>query len=270
MGPAQGERLLKPLRTQPWNKAFGHAPVRRQPRKPLVTSTLHDDLTLTVLGPTSERLHEPIDDWKDEVHSAIDKGKLGVEAVSAGLEALGSANPPVLIDDDDLVKLALEGVVRDPSKANGSSIVLLLEYRERKMLLTGDAYCTDLVEGILAVSPNSRLWSWRPSRSMSCGFLFQECWTNRRGRLDCQAFTVVESACSRAPEVTNRIRDSISRRQCGIGQRPLWISELDADPHSALLAHRRNIRAKLSRSDVASRERCLAHEARKGTQPGDC
>jgi hypothetical protein len=157
MGPAQGERLSNWLRKQVWNKAFAHGPVRRVPDEALRTVTLHDDLKLTVLGPTPERLAGFIDTWEEEVREAIDRGSLDPDIVSPGLEPMGSSEPPVLEDDDDLLELAESDDSRDPSKANGSSIALLLEYEDRKILLSGDAYADDLLAGIQAASPNERL-----------------------------------------------------------------------------------------------------------------
>jgi beta-lactamase superfamily II metal-dependent hydrolase len=41
---------------------------------------------------------------------------------------------------------------KDSSHANGSSIAVLLEYKDRKILLAGDAFSDDLVDGINSVS----------------------------------------------------------------------------------------------------------------------
>jgi hypothetical protein len=158
MGAAQGERLSNWLKKQHWNKAFAGKPVRREPGKPLQTVTLHDNLRLTVLGPTPTRLSNFIDTWKDEVHEAIEKGKLDPAIVAPGLEPMGSANPPILTNDADLVALAESHQNEfDDGKPNGTSIALLLEYKNRKLLLTGDAFSPDVVEGIKAVSPQARL-----------------------------------------------------------------------------------------------------------------
>ena len=66
MGPAQGERLSTWLRKQVWNKDSDGAPVQRVPGEALKTVTLHDDLEVTILGPTPTRLEGFIDGWEDE------------------------------------------------------------------------------------------------------------------------------------------------------------------------------------------------------------
>jgi hypothetical protein len=155
MGPAQGERLSGWLRKQVWNKAFGGGPVQRVPGEPPKTIKLHDDLSLTILGPTPERLEQFIDTWVEEVEEALKKGNL--TEVSPGLESMGSRYPPHLEDEDDLEILAETRNVADNRPANGSSIALLLEYKGRKVVLAGDAFPSDLVEAIGAVSGNVRL-----------------------------------------------------------------------------------------------------------------
>ena len=157
LGPAQGEKLSNWLRTQAWNKAFAGAPVRRVPGEAVKTVRLHDNLKLSVLGPTPERLEAFIDTWKEEVRIAIENGRLDEAIVSPGLEVLGSEEPPVLENASDLEDLATESDGKDGSAANGSSIALLLEYEDRKLILAGDAFSDDLVEGIKAVSPDERL-----------------------------------------------------------------------------------------------------------------
>jgi hypothetical protein len=147
MGAAQGQRLTAWL-TGPWNEAFGRGPVARA--SPLKTVELSDDLTLTVLGPTTERLTDLIETWEDEVELAIAKGRL---PASAGLEAMGRAKPvkPELETPIDLGFLADEASKLDGSRSNGTSITLLLEWRHRRVLLTGDAFGADVVDGLRLV-----------------------------------------------------------------------------------------------------------------------
>jgi hypothetical protein len=154
MGPAQGERLASWLRKQVWNKAFKGAPVQRVPGESPQTVTLHDDLKLTVLGPTPARLEEFIDTWVEEVQLALEKGTL--TEVSPGLEAMGLKTPPDLQEPEDLEILAETDNPPDDSPANGSSIVLMLEYQKKKVLLAGDAFSGDLVEGLESLSGGER------------------------------------------------------------------------------------------------------------------
>lgn len=155
MGAAQGERLSSWLREQAWNSHFNGAPVRRIPGQTPPFKTFHDGLKLTVIGPTPDLLSDFIDKWEDEVAEALAKGKL--EEVSPGLEAMGPKVPPDLELPGDLAELASERQKKDTSKANGSSIALLLEYGDRKILLSGDAHHASLVEGIEAVSEGATL-----------------------------------------------------------------------------------------------------------------
>jgi hypothetical protein len=149
-GPAQGERLSSWLRKQTWNKAFAGKPVLREPGTKPTTVTLADGLTLTVLGPTPDRLHEFMPKWKEEVEIALEKGTL--HEVSHGLESYGSKIPPDLHLPEDLEILAESESDRDPSEANGSSISLLLEYKDRRIVLAGDAFADDLVAGLAEVT----------------------------------------------------------------------------------------------------------------------
>jgi len=149
MGGAQGEALSKWLRHQAWNEAFHRAPVVRTEVAPLPRVDLGDGLSLTVLGPTQPRLEDLKPDWTAEVEAAIDRGDL--EEVSPGLERLGPSVPPVLESAVDLEILADTASGVDPSKANGSSITLLLEWEGRRVLLTGDAYAREVAEGLALV-----------------------------------------------------------------------------------------------------------------------
>lgn len=150
MGPAQGERLSSWLRTQKWNEAFDGKPVQRIPGEEPRTVPFHDDLKLSVLGPTPERLEGFIDTWKEEVEEALRKGNL--QEVSPGLEAMGPKEPPLLETEEDLEILAEKRNRSDHSEANGSSIALLLEYKGHRVLLAGDAFSGDLVDGIKALN----------------------------------------------------------------------------------------------------------------------
>jgi hypothetical protein len=119
------------------------------------TVPLHDGLTLTVLGPTRDRLAELAPVWSEEVAAALAKGTL--VTASPGLEPMGPRTPPELEDLADLQGLAGRQTVPDSSEANGSSIVLLLRYHDRSVLLAGDAFAPDVVAGIAAVSPGELL-----------------------------------------------------------------------------------------------------------------
>lgn len=151
MGGAQGEVFSNWLRVHPWNEAFGRGPVVRSDLKRI---DLAEGLRITVLGPTQSRLTELKPDWQASVARAIRRGDL--EEVSSGLELsglekMGPTKPPRLTSTDDLKRLALSSATSDTSKANGSSITLLLEWEDRRILLAGDAYAGDVREGLAAL-----------------------------------------------------------------------------------------------------------------------
>ncbi|MFG0317870.1 MAG: hypothetical protein ACF8XB_11390 [Planctomycetota bacterium JB042] len=150
MGPAQGERLSRWLEANAWNRTFGGAAVTREPERPLKSVALVDGLTLTVIGPTPARLRSFKPTWKEEVEEALRKENLAPDGVSEGLEAMGSSTPPVLDSAADLVALAESENRTDRSKANGSSIALVLKYGDARLLLAGDAFADDLVDGLAA------------------------------------------------------------------------------------------------------------------------
>jgi hypothetical protein len=156
MGPPEGERLASWLKDQRWNSAFGGRAVAHVPgQPPKKAPPFYDDLTLTVLGPTPERLTELRPVWKRAVEDALRKRTLA--EASEGLAPMGPKAPPILKDDEDLHELADQHDDPDASETNGSSIALLVEYHDRRVLLAGDAFAPDLVAGIEAVSPGKRL-----------------------------------------------------------------------------------------------------------------
>lgn len=158
MGGVQGERLGHWLRGQRWNAAFDHHPVQRDPDADPPVVELHDGLRLTVLGPTPARMRKLIEQWREEVAKALDKGTLDPGIVTPGIEAMGTWNgPPELATADDLEALAATRSKHDRAAANGSSIALLLEYGARAVLLAADAFADDLCEAIAAVRPDGKL-----------------------------------------------------------------------------------------------------------------
>lgn len=148
-GGEQGRRLTKWLQSQAWNKAFtgGRICLDPGPR----TFKLEGELEVTLLGPPPDRLTELEPVWKAEIKEALRKRKEKKKNKgSGGLEAMGKKKPakPELSSEQDLAALAAGVSGKDPSKPNGSSIVLLLKHGTRKVLLTGDAYAHDLVAAI--------------------------------------------------------------------------------------------------------------------------
>jgi hypothetical protein len=147
LGGVQGEAFSSWLREQAWNEAFRRGPVVRSDLTPI---DMGDGLTLIVLGPSQARLTALKRNWKTDVQTALEAGRL--TEVSPGLEKLGPTTPPDFEDRFDLEILADEAAPADTSAANGSSITLLLEWEGRRILLTGDAFADELQEGLAAVN----------------------------------------------------------------------------------------------------------------------
>jgi beta-lactamase superfamily II metal-dependent hydrolase len=150
-GGRQGLALQRWLEHRAWNVAMNRGPVVRR-CEPIV---LDGGLLVTVLGPTRERLDELAPVWEREVQSALTSTEEAPKpALPPELEAYGARRiprAPVLRDDADLQELASGATGNDRSAANGSSIVLLLEHGDHAVLLAGDAYAHDLIDGIASL-----------------------------------------------------------------------------------------------------------------------
>lgn len=144
MGAVQGEKLSEWLAEGPWNEAFDRGPVER-PDDAARVIDLAGGMTVTVLGPVRARLEQMITKWTIEVEQAIAKGSLP----SGTLEPLGGRpTDPDLTSWPDLEALANTPSDPDDSESNGTSICLLLEWRGRRVLLTGDAFAPDVTDGL--------------------------------------------------------------------------------------------------------------------------
>jgi len=149
LGPVQGERLTTRL-TEPdlrdrWNAAFGGRAVGASPDGPLPIKTLPGGMEVTVLapGPAALAALRPI--WKDIVKEGnLDPQALKDEVIDLppNIEQLGAFVPP------DVPVLAAEEFEAEAKPANGSSIVLLAEFDDKKLLLTGDGQPAMIVPAI--------------------------------------------------------------------------------------------------------------------------
>lgn len=153
-GPVQGEIFSQWLGSRNWNKAFKKS-VCRNSKTGLPKVILDGGLKITVLGPTPERLSELRPKWKEEVENAIKKGRL--ERLPLGLESYGSALQLDFELEEDLKMLAETVNDTDKSKANGTSIILLLEHQGVRILLSGDAYASDIIHGLSLVNQGERI-----------------------------------------------------------------------------------------------------------------
>jgi hypothetical protein len=153
LGAVQGERLTERLvelcgrRRWSWNGRFGEhhrEPAALRSDGSLPRFEFPGDLTLTLLSPTRERLRELRPHWEKECRKA---GIVAGQAASApdreGVESLGA------IDIEELAEARFE---EDDSEPNGSSIAVLAEYRQRRVLLAADAFPGDLEAALAKLS----------------------------------------------------------------------------------------------------------------------
>jgi len=103
-------------------------------------------MKMTVLGPNAKGIEELYREWDRVVREALGK-MVPEEPTPPTPEEEEPFTPPVL-EEISVEELARETFTEDNSPSNGSSIVLLAEFDEKKILLTGDAHPGDIVEGI--------------------------------------------------------------------------------------------------------------------------
>lgn len=146
-GPTHGERFSSWLNGQRWNGEFSGGPVCHFRGERPVTKALAGGVEVTVLGPTANRLSEFRPVWKEEIQNALTNERS--RQLMPNLEFFGRESPPRLESRIDLDDLAESDIKKDTSKANGSSIALVIEYEGKRILLAGDAYPQDLVESLV-------------------------------------------------------------------------------------------------------------------------
>ena len=144
LGPVQGE-ILGTLISEfgiPWNASFDGAAVRAPESGNLLTRELPGGLRVTVLAPDGTALRRLRDVWWEACRDAGIATGSAADALAAlrGKPALSPehaylSRPPVMNVRD----LARARSGSDLSVPNASSIVLLAEYGETRILLTGDA-----------------------------------------------------------------------------------------------------------------------------------
>lgn len=145
-GGVQGKQLMDWLGARKWNAAFEGGRVCADDNR----SVSFGELKLTVLGPTQQRLAALAPRWAKDLVEAMKKKD---DRVSTGrLEAQGRAKPkaPELPDVAALDALAALARGGDKSEPNGSSIALLVEHPDARILLAGDAFASDLVTALSA------------------------------------------------------------------------------------------------------------------------
>jgi hypothetical protein len=140
---SQGEDLVallggnRPGGALPWNKAFGGAAAMTPDHGKFSEIQVTDGPRLTLLSPTPKRLVILRHHWIDTL-DRMQRGEPDEEVLPA--------SPPG--DLTSLEELAAAPSPKDASRANGSSIAFLLEYRGASCLLTGDAFANVLGAGL--------------------------------------------------------------------------------------------------------------------------
>jgi len=147
LGPVQGEflgALIESLDDQAWNKPFdGKAIFVAEGDVELPKVTLAGGLKLTVLSPTRGTLESLRIHWDEAVKDAGFNPGDRVQAL-VQLKAQKRLGPPredLLGDEQQLSKL-------DKSANNGSSIALLAEFDDKRLLLSGDAFAPELRQSL--------------------------------------------------------------------------------------------------------------------------
>jgi beta-lactamase superfamily II metal-dependent hydrolase len=152
LGPKQGEMLTERIRQRGWKhhdkSDGGPIGIPSDPKQKLATYKFTGGMKVTVLGPRIEDLRRLRKEWKKIIENAgLEPGgeftgaKLLEKAPKYAKDRLGTQPPNV-------ERWANRKFKEDGSPSNASSISLLLEYGNRKVLLTGDALGSTLVEGI--------------------------------------------------------------------------------------------------------------------------
>lgn len=185
LGPQQGDELSKLLaaRSLPWNKhsLWNGGAVMIPDSGNLPSVTLEGDLTLTVLGPDAARLYKLCTAWADV---------LGGKDEPTGAQA---ARPDDLLGRRDTwPPVWKDGESRDPSVANGSSIMLLAEYGGHALLLAGDGHAPDIAAALDRLRVERRLTGPFPLAGFKLSHHASENNLTRDvlERIDCRRFLV--------------------------------------------------------------------------------
>ena len=156
----QGEELSDLLRKleaktarQFWNKPFRRKAVMLPDTGPPKSIRLKGGMKMTVLGPNSKGVNLLFKEWDNVVKQEKAAAKLRKDPETAPEE--DETFVPRDLREIQVASLAAAGFEEDDSVANGSSIVLLAEYENQRVLLTGDAFPGDILEGLSRISGDS-------------------------------------------------------------------------------------------------------------------
>lgn len=155
LGAKQGEVLTNHLTKQGvnWNKAFLNKAACVDDSWNFTSISLTGGMQLTLLSPTKKELSELQPKWNNAAKKAGIDPENRLEELEdlitrpSGREALGSTLP-------DVDALASKETILDSSEANGSSIAFIAEYEEKRVLFSGDAHSTVLLDVLGRYIPN--------------------------------------------------------------------------------------------------------------------
>ncbi len=153
LGAVQGEYLAvelvaleKKWKHAFWNESFGRKAAMMPDKGVPIQVELSGGMRMTILGPTSAGLRKLRKDWEEVMEEAhIKPGD--TEAVLKKLREDRRFKPGWL-GKPDIEKLADADFEEDKSPANGSSIILLAEYENKRVLFAGDAFPGNIVGGL--------------------------------------------------------------------------------------------------------------------------
>lgn len=142
LGASEGDTLSNLIKhgKYKWNKAFEEQAIHQKKS----SVRLHDDFTVYVVSPDEQRLAALAHDWTDPLNVPSTDLVPGDRLGRKDEWPPGNFNALVLSDRFD----------GDKSVPNGSSIALVLEYKERRVLLAADAYADVVRSGLAHHFPN--------------------------------------------------------------------------------------------------------------------
>lgn len=147
LGPSEAEQFDAYVRQHGLNKnhAFDGLAVMIPDSGPLPSVRLPGGMKITLLGPTRHRLTRLAAEWKKHVEGLKLVPGEAVDTAPIDGSPIGILG---LLGTPDVTALAAIRSDQDNSTANGSSIVLLLEYGGKTALFTGDAFPSDILAAL--------------------------------------------------------------------------------------------------------------------------
>ncbi|MEW8508462.1 MAG: MBL fold metallo-hydrolase [Candidatus Thiodiazotropha sp.] len=142
-------------RDYPWNQSFDGNAVVIDDDAPLPKIELAGGMTLTLLGPSREKLDDMRQRWEDDLLTNDPEKHLDPGDFERALELLGrdSRHSPDVLGhghDGQIVVSQLVNLpfVPDQSEPNGSSIAFLAEFNNHAVLFAGDAHAPQLEDAL--------------------------------------------------------------------------------------------------------------------------